>query len=242
MNIEVDTHTHSIASLHAYSTINELAGGAKKNGLKGFVLTEHGPALQNGQPHPYFFGNLTALPREIHGVRLFRGVELNIMDEAGGVDLPEKYLKLLDFVMAGLHEACFAPDSKAANTRAMIAALENPYIDCISHPGNPVYPLDYEEVVIAAASLGKAVEINNGSFRVRQGSLENCKTLARLAAQYGCLVTCGSDAHYRDDVGNFKTARLVIDEAGIDERRLVNSTMDAFTVFYRRRKAERGAA
>jgi putative hydrolase len=241
MNIEVDTHTHSIASLHAYSTINELVDGAKKNGLKGFVLTEHGPALQNGLPHPYFFGNLTVLPNEIRGIRLFRGVELNIMDGSGGVDLPVKYLKSLDFVMAGLHEACFAPDSKDANTRAMIAALENPYIDCISHPGNPAYPLDYEAVVKAACRLGKAVEINNSSFRTRPGSLENCKTLARFAARHGCLVSCGSDAHYWEDVGNFKTARLVIAEAEIDEGRLINSTMEAFTRFYRRRKAERQA-
>jgi putative hydrolase len=242
MKIEVDTHTHSIASLHAYSTINELVDGAKKNGLKGFVLTEHGPALQNGLPHPYFFGNLKALPEEIRGIRLFRGVDLNIMDGSGGVDLSVKYLKPLDFVMAGLHEACFAPDSKDANTRAMLAALENPYIDGISHPGNPVYPIDYEAAVKAAARLGKALEINNSSFKVRKGSLDNCKTLAALARQSGCLVSCGSDAHYWEDVGNFETARLVIAEAGIDESRIINNTMEAFTDFYRRRKAEREAA
>ncbi|MDR0383289.1 MAG: phosphatase [Spirochaetaceae bacterium] len=242
MTIEVDTHAHSIASLHAYSTITELVAGAKKNGLKGFVLTEHGPALQNGLPHPYYFGNLSVLPKEIQGVRLFRGVELNIMDGSGNVDLSVKYLKLLDFVMAGLHEACFAPNSKRENTRAMLAALENPYIDCISHPGNPVYPVDYEEVVKAALRFGKALEINNASFKVRKGSLENCKTIARLAARHGCLVSCGSDAHYWEDVGNFETARLVMDEAGIDSGRIVNGTMDSFAGFYKRRKAERGAA
>jgi putative hydrolase len=239
MNIQVDTHTHSVASLHAYSTIAELVNGAEQNGLKGFVLTEHGPALQGGLPHPYYFGNLQVIPREIRGITLFRGVELNIMDGEGGLDLPCGYLKLLDFVMAGLHEACFAPASKEKNTRAMIAALENPYVDCVSHPGNPVYPLDYEEVVKAAVRCGKALEINNSSFKVRKGSLPTCTVVAGLCKQYECLISCGSDAHYWTDVGNFDTARTVIAGAGISESRLINSTLENFTEFYKRRKAER---
>jgi putative hydrolase len=216
--------------------------GAKKNGLRGFVLTEHGPALQGGLPHPYYFGNLNVLPLEIRGVRLFRGVELNIMDDAGSLDLPVKYLKLLDFVMAGLHEACFAPDSKDANTRAMIAALGNPYVDCISHPGNPAYPIDYEKVVKAAARYGKALEINNSSFKVRKGSDENCKTIACLAKRFGCLLSCGSDAHYWEDVGRFDAALPVISDAGIEEEQLINNTLESFTEFYERRRAERKAA
>ena len=239
MKIEIDTHTHSIASLHAYSTIGELVNGAEKRGLKGIVLTEHGPALHGGLPHPYYFGNLNVLPAEIRGIKLFRGVELNIMDEDGGLDLPVKYLKVLDFVMAGLHEACFAPASRGKNTRAMLAAIENPFVDCISHPGNPVYPVDYEEVVKAAARLGKALEINNSSFKVRKGSDENCRTIARLSKQYGCLTSCGSDAHYQDDVGRFDAAEAVIAEAGICGELLINSTLERFTGFYKRRRAER---
>ncbi|MDR2445226.1 MAG: phosphatase [Spirochaetaceae bacterium] len=239
MKIEIDTHTHSIASLHAYSTIDELVYGAEKHGLRGFVLTEHGPALHGGLPHPYYFGNLQVLPHEIRGIKLFRGVELNIMDENGGLDLPVKYLKILDFVMAGLHEACFTPASKDKNTRAMLAAIENPFVDCISHPGNPAYPVDYEKVVKAATRCGKALEINNSSFKVRKGSDENCKTIARLAKAYGCLTSCGSDAHYREDVGRFDAAQAVIEEAGIGGKQLINSTLEDFTEFYKRRRAER---
>lgn len=240
MKIQVDTHTHSTASLHAYSTIDELINGAKKRGLKAMVLTEHGPALQNGFPHPYYFGNFPVLPHKIRGVTLFKGVELNIMDDSGGVDLPVRYLKTLDFIMAGFHDACFTPDSKEVNTRAMIAALANPYVDCISHPGNPSYPIDYEEVVKAAVGFGKALEINNSSFTVsRKGSLENCKAVARMCACFGCLVSCGSDAHYWRDVGNFEMARAVITEAGIKKDFLINHTMDSFTKFKEGRRAAR---
>ena len=52
MKIAIDTHTHSVASGHAYSTVEELAKGARKHGLKGFVLTDNGPGMPGGA-HPY---------------------------------------------------------------------------------------------------------------------------------------------------------------------------------------------
>jgi len=137
MKIAIDTHTHSVASGHAYSTIDDLAKGARRRGLKGFVLTDHGPGLPGGT-HEYHFGNLRVLPDRICGVRFLRGVETNIMDMDGRVDMDIKYLSRLDFVMAGFHEICFAPRSREENTQAMIAALANPGVDAVSHPGTTV--------------------------------------------------------------------------------------------------------
>lgn len=238
MKIEIDTHTHSIASLHAYSTIDELADGAKKNHLRGFVLTEHGPALQ-GFPHPYYFGNLRILPEKIHNVRLFYGAELNIMDSEGGVDLVPRYLRTLDFVMAGFHEACFPPANIEENTKALIAAISNPFVDGISHPGNPVFPVDLEEVVKAAVRCGKTLEINNSSFLVRRGSEPNCRRIVQLARQFGALLSCGSDAHYKGDVGNFKTALKILSEEGVHPDQIINSSYKRFIAFSEMRKTER---
>ena len=41
MNIIADTHAHTLASGHAYSTIREMAAAAAKKGLKGLAVTEH---------------------------------------------------------------------------------------------------------------------------------------------------------------------------------------------------------
>ena len=41
MRIAIDTHTHSVASSHAYSTLDELAKGARLAWLDGFVLSDH---------------------------------------------------------------------------------------------------------------------------------------------------------------------------------------------------------
>ncbi len=241
MRIAIDTHTHSISSGHAYSTVDEMAKGAARAGLAGFVLTDHGPALA-GMPHIYHFGNLRVLPPRIGLVRLYKGVEANIMDGLGGLDLPPRLLSRLDFVMAGLHDECLPPGGPEANTAALIAALRNPMADAVSHPGNPQYPIDAAAVVAAAKECGKAIEINSGSFRVRKGSEPNCLEIARLCARTGTSVVCGSDSHYWRDVGRLDEAKRLLKEARVPRELVVNATVRSFEAFIARRKAERRAA
>ena len=45
MKIIADTHAHTLASGHAYSTIREMAAAARKRGLKALALTEHAPEM-----------------------------------------------------------------------------------------------------------------------------------------------------------------------------------------------------
>ena len=45
MRIELDTHTHTLASGHAYSTISEMIDAAAQKGLKLLGITEHAPAM-----------------------------------------------------------------------------------------------------------------------------------------------------------------------------------------------------
>ncbi|GAB1482431.1 phosphatase [Treponema sp.] len=241
MRIRIDTHTHSVASGHAYSTIDDLARGAKRRRLSGFVLTDHGP-LMPGATHPYHFGNLRVIPEHIQGVRFYRGVEANIMDMQGTIDMGLHLLVRLDFVMAGFHEICFEPRSREENTRALIATLENPYVDAISHPGNPAFPIDAEAVVRSAAINGKALEINNSSFKIRRGSAENCKIIAELCLEHGTRIVCSSDAHYWEDVGNFKTALQLIHSVKIPESMVINASVARFEEFCAERKLVRERA
>jgi putative hydrolase len=240
MRIAIDTHTHTVASGHAYSTVHELAIGARRRRLEGFVVTDHGPALPGGT-HPYHFGNMVVLPDRIQGVRLYRGVEANILDTDGSLDLDEDYLEQLHFVYAGLHEICFPPMDEAGNTRALLAALSEPFVDAVSHPGNPLYPVDIGRVVSAAKEFGKAIEINNSSFRVRKGSHESCLEFARLCADTGTLVVCGSDAHYWSDVGRFDMALAIIKDAQVPRELVINASSASFEAFLLRRASEKKA-
>lgn len=219
---EADLHIHTLASGHAYSTINEIAAEAARKGLKLVAMTDHGPALPGG-PHPYHFAALRFIPEFIQGVRVLRGIEANILGR-GKLDLSEPLLDKLDLVMAGFHEDTgFSGKGAVANTRALLAVMELPRVKVISHPGNPRFPVDFEAVVRQAVATGTALEINNSSFSVsRRGSAEPCSRLAQLIARYGAPVALGSDAHIAQGVGEFGDALGACSAAGVAWEQVVN--------------------
>lgn len=241
MRIAIDTHTHSVASGHAYSTVDDVARGAREAGLDGFVLTDHGPAMP-GTTHAYHFGNLRIIPNPLEGVRFYKGIEANIMDREGSIDLDIPTLLRLDFVMAGLHELCLAPAGREENSLAMVRALENPFVDAISHPGNSVYPIDVEAIVAAARANGKALEINNSSFKHRTKSKETCFAIAKRCAETGTRIVVGTDSHYWRDVGHFELALAVVEAAGVPEELVVNASVESFERFLAERREVKKAA
>ncbi|MDD4568543.1 MAG: phosphatase [Tepidanaerobacteraceae bacterium] len=238
MKLEVDTHCHTVASGHAYSTIVENAREAAKKHLKMIAITDHGPAMGEAA-NCYYFGNMTVIPRKIEGVYILRGIEANILDDKGTLDLPERYLKKLDIVLAGLHGGCFPGKSVEENTRAVIETMKNPYVDIIVHPGNPEFPLDIDRFVKAAHKYNVHIEINNSSFTVsRRGSRENCVLIAKKAASIGAKISLGSDAHICFDVGNFIEAQEIINDSGISEENILNTSMEKVVDFLKSKGRE----
>lgn len=230
MKLVVDTHTHTISSGHAYSTVIENARCARENGLAAIAMTDHGPAMK-GASTVLHFVNLGIIPEYIDGVRIFKGAEANIIDFDGKLDIPDPILSRLEFVMASFHDLTIEPGSEEENTRGMINALRNPFVDAIAHPGNPVFPVDIDKVVKAAAEYGKLIEINNGSSRVRKGSSENCLEFARKCSKYGVGITCGTDAHICFDIGKFGAVLDIIDEAQMREELIIGTSLEKAEAF-----------
>lgn len=225
MKILADTHTHTIASGHAYSTVDENARWAAEQGLRLLALTDHAPAMQNTTCHAYF-ANLNVIPQELRGVRILRGVELNILDYNGAVDLDEKTLSRLDIAIASLHTPCITPGSRKENTRAYCMAMENPYIDILGHPGDPRYDVDYMEVFRVAAETGTLLEINNASLvpgGFRDGSGENIEKLLRLCMEEGRHILLGSDAHFYTGIGDVFYAVALLEKIGFPEGLVLNT-------------------
>lgn len=225
MHIQTDLHVHTVASGHAFSTVEEIAREAAVRRLRAVGLSDHGPALPGG-PHIYYFRALRFLPPSLHGVRLLKGVEANLLDAKGGLDLPADVLHRLDYVMVGFHEGCgFKPSSPAKNTRALVGAMQQPRVRVLTHPGNPAFPVEVPALAEAARSLGVALEINNASFGwSRHGSLETCSSLAAAVAREGGLVSLASDAHVACQVGEVGDAWRVASAAGIVPEQVVNRT------------------
>lgn len=236
MKIVADLHTHSVSSGHAYSTIQEMMVVAKLKQLEAMAITDHGPGMP-GAPHIYYFGNMRVLPESIGGVRLFKGVEANIIDREGNLDVPDHYLQRMDIVLAGMHDVVTPYGSVAENTQAMIRAMQNPYVDIIVHPGNPAFIVDYQQVVQKAKEIGIVIEINNSSFcGSRAGSVENCHSIANLVATEGNLISIGSDAHYADGVGFFDYALAAIEKAGVKEEQILNGSMTRIMAYLEARR------
>lgn len=230
MNYEIDVHTHTVASGHAYSTLQEMVRAAKEKGLKGLGITEHAP-LMPGSCQEIYFRNLRVVPREIDGLRLLLGVELNIRDARGNVDMSESTLRKLDVRIASMHRNIFPPKKKGKVMEAVKGALENPYVDILGHPDDGNYGYDYEELAQWAARYGKIIEINNASLRptgIRPNAYENDLKLLKACSRYEIPVMMGSDAHISYDVGACEMAQQVIEEAGYPAELVMNYNMEEF--------------
>lgn len=228
MKIVLDTHAHTLVSGHAYSTIREMAQMAKEKGLEAFSLTEHAPAMP-GSCHAFYFQNLGIVPREMYGVKLFLGTELNILDENGTVDLPDETLKKLDIVIASMHAPCYKGErDKKSVMSAYYHAMENPLIHIIGHPDNGQFEVDYEGLVKKAKETRTLLEINNASLRpgsFRVNARENDLEILKYCKKYEVPITLGSDAHIDIDLAEYPYAMEVIKESGFPEELIVNTAL-----------------
>ena len=236
MKLVADLHVHTVSSGHAYSTVTENARAASDKGLELLAITDHGPAMPGGT-HPYHFSNMRILPRSLFGVEILRGVEANIIDSEGNIDLADRFLKHLDIVLAGFHFDCYKPGSVEENTRTMINTIAGGNVDIIVHPGNPGFKINPELVVKAAKAHNVLLEINNTSLAgaSRKGSRENCTLLARTAARLDTKVSLGSDAHFSTAVGELSAAAQLAESAGLGAHQVVNTSAALIKDFLRAR-------
>lgn len=223
--IEADTHCHTIASPHAYGTISENIAAASKRGLKALAITDHGPALPDS-PHFWHFTNMRVLPRKVNGVILLRGVEANIMDTQGGLDLEEDCLENLDWVIASFHKQSFLVSTFARHTEALVRMAYNPHVDLFGHLDAPEYPFDVREVVKACKENGKFVEMNDSSSRIRTGGEEICRKIAIECMVQGVGVVMNSDAHCPWDIGKISTIAALLESVSFPEELVLNSKVE----------------
>ena len=86
-HIDCEIHMHTLASGHAYGSPREMAQAASEMGLKLIGLSDHGPGVVGTCSH-VFFGCYDRMCRNVHGVEILGGAELNIMND-GSIYFPE---------------------------------------------------------------------------------------------------------------------------------------------------------
>ena len=235
MRFLAETHSHTSISPHAYHSIQEMIVKAKDLGLELLSITNHGPHTPDG-PHEWHFQNMKALPRKIGDLYLLHGVEANIIDMNGTIDVREEVLKRLDLVIASIHRPTLAPGTVEEHTNTYLKVIQNPYVDILGHCGSPDYSFDIDRVLIEVKKQDKIVEINNHTFSTRKASLENCLRIAKRCQEMGVKMVVSTDAHSIYELGKTHAAEQVIAAAGVDEELIMNTTAEKFLSYLCKRK------
>ncbi|HVM56801.1 MAG TPA: DNA polymerase/3'-5' exonuclease PolX [Gaiellaceae bacterium] len=184
-----DLHTHTHWSADGKSTLEEMVESAVARGYSYYAITDHSHYLRDGRLYAQL-EEIEAMRARHPKLRILAGVEANIRT-SGEVDVAEEDLKLLDWVVASVHQA-----QETRPTERVLAAMENPYVDCIGHlTGRRIgtrgpRDVDVARVLEKALETGVFLEINGQPDRLDLSDVH-----ARAAKDAGVKLVVSSDAH-----------------------------------------------
>lgn len=230
MKYVLDSHTHTLVSGHAFNTIREMSLAAAKKNLSLLAITEHSVNMP-GSCHVFYFENYRILDRNAYDVPLLFGVELNILDEKGSVDMTPKLLSSMDVAIASLHPPCIPFMSRKETTNCIISILNNPLIQIVGHLDDDRFPVDYDEVARAAAANHKLFEVNNSSLAptsYRPGAHDNYLRLLEACMKHDVEIILNSDAHADTLVGAHDFSEALVKEAGFPLEKVVNDSLSHY--------------
>jgi len=188
-DVRGDLHTHSHWSADGKNTLEEMLEAATARGYEYYAVTDHSHYLRDGRLQAQL-EEIEQLRKRFPQLTILAGVEANIRS-SGEVDVPEEDLKLLDWVVASVHQA---PDSRP--TERVLEAMANPYVDCIGHltgrriNKRPPRDVDVERVIEGALATGTFLEMNGQPDRLDLRDVH-----ARAAKEAGLKLVVTSDGH-----------------------------------------------
>lgn len=235
-----DLHTHTTYS-HGKGSIEDNVKVAVKKGLTKIAIADHGPGHRGYGVKRIKFKEMRkeieALKPRYPEIEIELGVEANVINESGALDITKEEFADFDFVIAGYHYGAFGekpahdvtvhaknlvyqglnkPNNrlKKLNTDLMLRAIYENDILYITHPGAK-YDIYIEEVARACEERKVWMEINNSHPFLNAAQLRVCE-------KFDVTFVIGSDAHVPHRVGNCDNAVRQVIESGIDPGRVIN--------------------
>ncbi len=178
------------------NTIKEMVDKAKELGYEYIGITDHAGSLRiaKSMKKKELMEQAEKIKNlKIKGIKVLHGAEVNILKD-GSLDVPDKLLEELDFVLASIHSK-FSMNKKEM-TKRIINAMKNPYVNIIGHPtGRKVlvkegYSLEWNKIFEASKEHSTFLEINAYPER-----LDLSDTNAYNAIKNGCKLFINTDAH-----------------------------------------------
>ncbi len=239
--LSYDLHTHTTFS-HGKGSIEDNVKIAVSKSLKTIGISDHGPGhVTYGVKR----NKISAMRTEIERLKpiypeieILLGVEANIINPSGKLDVTEEELSRFDYLLAGYHYGVFGEkplfalslharnfilngwfhlstrNQKRVNTDLAVRAIYENEIRILTHPGDKGI-FDIGEIALACAERGTLMEISTWhNWLTVDGIRQTAKTSARFAIS--------SDAHSPERIGDCQGAVDRIIEAGLDFERVDN--------------------
>ena len=240
----LDLHTHSTFS-DGHQTLDEIFRQAETKELRVVAVTDHhtNTSLLDAYDHTYDVEDIRKMRKLCRAIskgtqtRFLLGVEADVIDLDGCLNIKPEITAEVDFVIASLHvipgiemkwekvaSGRVGVDRKKVTKRcieAEIAALKNGQVDVLGHPMYVISVGKYlrsigevdnglmAEMAETAAKQGVAVEINGHFFREFTPP-EGYFTLFKMCLERGVKLSTGSDAHLPAHVGDLKEIHAML--------------------------------
>jgi DNA polymerase (family 10) len=198
-----DLHAHTDAT-DGTDSLKTMALAARSAGLEYLAITDHAEHLGvvHGLDERRLRQQMEAIDRlnaELKGIRLLKGVEVDILED-GSLALPDSLLAELDLVVAAIHGHFDLSESR--QTMRVLRAMDHRAFSILAHPSGRLIgerrplALDFERIIAVAKARPCFVELDSQPRRL---DLDDVR--CRLAHEQGVLVSISSDAHSQQQFG-----------------------------------------
>jgi DNA polymerase (family 10) len=194
-----------------------MALAAQARGYAYLAITDHSHYLREGRLEQQT-AEIDALNERLAPFRLLRGIEVNIRAN-GELDVDDEVLVERDWVVASIHSGL-----GKNHTERVLAAMENPHVDCIGHltgrklgKRDPA-DVDLEQIVAKAVETKTALELNSQPDR-----LDLRDAHARYAGEAGVRLVVNSDAHNVDALAYVELGVGQARRAWLTKKQLLNT-------------------
>lgn len=239
--LSYDLHTHTTFS-HGKGSIEDNVKAAVSRGLRAVGISDHGPGHVTYGVKRH---KIPAMRKEVERLKplypeieILLGVEANIINPSGKLDVTEEELSRFDYLLAGYHYGVFGQKpffalglhaqnfilsgwlhistkkQKRINTELAVRAVYENQIQILTHPGDKGV-FDIGEIALACADRGTLMEISTWHNWLTVDGI-------RQAAKTDVRFVISSDAHTPERIGDCQGAVDRIREAGLDFERVDN--------------------
>jgi len=224
-DLKGDLHLHSVWS-DGKSKIEDIAKSYKAAGFEYFAMTDHSALLgvTGGLDTSRIrsqWKEIDKVNKKMKGFKILKGSEVDILKD-GTLDFKDEVLKELDMVVISAHMYPRLP--KDAQTKRMIAAIENPYSKILGHPSGRLInkrgpmDLDMPKIIDACKQNNVVIEINSNPLR-----LDLIDIYVRMAKDKGVKIAINSDSHEASNLSLLKYGVFVGRRGSLSKKDVINT-------------------